>query len=239
MIAAGRWMISPRARSAEARMSKFFCLVLLGLAAWLWPLAVGAQTPKAGCVDAQGRPVGLLMDIAIKDLAAATMIDGRPFILYRPELERIVAMPTALFVYAHECAHQALGHVLKGATQDREKEADCWAINLLYRSALVNDAGLRVIERDVARFGAGDETHLAGPERALALAECLRRGNRWAQHAAPDDRVAKSGEAAAPSQHASGLIKAVAKRLPLAPRAVAASAGDIANVPDLPESGMR
>lgn len=220
-------------------MSKLFCLVLLGLAVWLSPLAVGAQTANAGCVDAQGRPVGLLMDIAIKDLAAATMIDGRPFILYRPELERVVAMPTALFVYAHECAHQALGHVMKGATQDREREADCWAINLLYRSALVTDSGLRVIERDVARFGAGDETHLAGPTRALALVECLQDGNRWAQHAMPDNRVATSGEAVAPSQHASGLIKAVAKKLPLSSRAVAASADDLAEVPDKHASGMR
>ena len=56
-------------------------------------------------------------------------------------------------------------------------------------------------------------------KRALALAECLLPGNRSAQHAAPDDRGATSGDAVTPvSQHASGLIKAVAKKLPLASR---------------------
>ena len=33
-----------------------------------------------------------------------------------------MAAPTALFVVAHECAHEALGHVLRGGARREEEE---------------------------------------------------------------------------------------------------------------------
>jgi hypothetical protein len=193
-------------------MRKGFLLLLFCLAAvGARPGAGAAQTGEAGCVDAHGVPVGLLMDSAIKDLAVATTIDGRPMIIMSPTLEWVVPRPTGLFVFAHECGHQALGHVLKGASLDREQEADCWAINLIYRSALIDDAGLRIIERDLARYGVGDATHLPGPERAVTLGDCLRPDSRWAQPRAAENRAAPFiGKADLFVEHASGLSGAAA-----------------------------
>jgi hypothetical protein len=194
-------------------MSRYFFSAL-----FCFSLACGApaaaQTGDAGCRDIRGTPVGLVMDNAIADLAFATMIDGVPIILYSPALERAVAPPTGLFVYAHECGHQALGHLLHSATLDREQEADCWAINLIYRNALVDDGGLRVIERDIRQFAVGDATHLPGPVRAQALDACLRQGDRLAQEKRPLDqpgKVAPSGQAI--SDYAAGLSNAFARQI--------------------------
>ena len=146
------------------------------------------------------------MDTTIGDLALATTIDGKPIIILSPELEWLVPRPTGLFVYAHECGHQALGHVQKGASLDREQEADCWAINLIYRNALVDDAGLRIIERDIARFGIGDATHLPGPARAVTLSECLEPGNRWAKPTVTQDRAEQfMSSVEAIARHAAGM----------------------------------
>jgi hypothetical protein len=197
-------------------MSKhlFLALLCFSFATCVAPVSVIAQTDDAGCRDLRGVPVGLVMDSAIKDLAMATVINGAPIILYSPELERAVAPPTGLFVYAHECGHQALGHLLHAATPDREQEADCWAINLIYRNALVDDVGLHAIERDIARFGVGDATHLAGPVRALVLDDCLRRGNRFAQPAVPMEPAGKIAPGAEDfSRHASGLSRGFARQL--------------------------
>jgi hypothetical protein len=198
------------AREAMSRHF-FWALVCFSLACGA-PAA--AQTGDAGCRDIRGTPVGLMMDNAIADLAIATMIDGVPIILYSPALERAVAPPTGLFVYAHECGHQALGHLLRSATPDREQEADCWAINLIYRNALVDDGGLRVIERDVTRFGVGDATHLPGPARAQAFDACLQQGDSLAQEKKPLDqsgKIAPSGQAIA--DYAAGLSKAFARQM--------------------------
>jgi hypothetical protein len=197
-------------------MNKHLCLALFCFcfAAGGAPARADAQTEDAGCRDVRGLPVGLVMDGAISDLALATVIEGQPIILYSPELERAVAPATGLFVYAHECGHQALGHVLDSATPNREQEADCWAINLIYRNALVDDAGLRVIVRDIARFGVGDATHLPGPMRALSLDDCLQPGNRFAHTAAPPDRAGKVAQGGQDfARHGSGLNNAFAREL--------------------------
>jgi hypothetical protein len=187
-------------------MRKHLLLLLLAVAS-VTSAGARAQEADAGCRDEHGLPVGLIMDGAIGDLAFATTINGKPMIILSPQLEWIVPQPTGLFVYAHECGHQALGHVLKDASLAREEEADCWAINLIYRNALVDDAGLRIIERDIARFGIGDATHLPGPERAATLSKCLDPANPWAARAgAMHDRAEQfMSSADAVARHAAGM----------------------------------
>jgi hypothetical protein len=127
------------------------------------------------CTDIRGVTVLAIADAHLSDLAFAMLIADQPVILYRENLEHIVAPPTALFVVAHECAHEALGHVLRGGVPSKEEEfaADCWAIDQLHRQRLIDPSGLQAIERDVARFGLADESHSPGAERASALAACF------------------------------------------------------------------
>jgi hypothetical protein len=140
-----------------------------------WSIPASAQISEINCIDIRGVAVLAVADARLSDLAFATLMADQPLILYRANLERIVAPPTALFVLAHECAHEALGHVLSGGAPSKAEEiaADCWAIDQLHGQGLIDVGGLQAIERDVARFGVADDSHLPGAERARALAACF------------------------------------------------------------------
>ena len=150
-------------------------IAIVALAAALWSVPALAQISEINCTDIRGVAVLAIADSRLGDLAFATLIADQPLILYRANLERIVAPPTVLFVVAHECAHEALGHVLRGGAPSKEEEgaADCWAIDQLHRQQLIDRDALQAIARDVARFGVADDSHLPGAERAAALAACF------------------------------------------------------------------
>jgi hypothetical protein len=150
-------------------------IAILAFAMALGSAPVSAQISDIACNDIRGVAVLAVADSGLDDLAFATLVADQPLILYRTNLERIVAPPTVLFVVAHECAHEALGHVLRGGAPNKEEEiaADCWAIEQLHRQRLIDSAELQAIERDVARFGVADDSHLPGAERARALAACF------------------------------------------------------------------
>jgi len=150
-------------------------VTIVAFAASLWSMPASARISEINCTDIRGVAVLALADDRLGDLAFATLVDDQPIILYRAHLDSIVAPPTALFVMAHECAHEALGHVLRGGAPSKEEEiaADCWAIDQLHRQGLIDLIGLQAIERDVARFGLADDSHLPGAERARALAACF------------------------------------------------------------------
>jgi len=153
----------------------WLAVTIVAFAASLWSMPVSARISEINCTDIRGVAVLAIADTNLDDLAFATLIADQPLILYRANLESIVGPPTALFVVAHECAHEALGHVLRGGAPSKEEEiaADCWAIDQLHRQGLIDLIGLQAIERDVARFGLADDSHLPGAERARALAACF------------------------------------------------------------------
>lgn len=134
-----------------------------------------AQATFEGCRDALGRPVASVAQPGIGDFARALLgPGGQPIILYDPSVLPWVSRPFRQWMYAHECAHHALGHSIGRAFPlTMEQEADCWGIQALQKSGRLRESDLRAIQSDLARLGRGDWTHLPGPQRAINLVACL------------------------------------------------------------------
>lgn len=132
-----------------------------------------AQITFDGCSDINGVPVASVSNNGIRDIAQASILNGRPVIYYNPSVLVWVRPQTRLFFYAHECGHHALGHVLSGLRLGQEQEADCWGVVKLRKLHRLTDQDISVVQSDIARFGRGDWTHLPGPIRAIKLRECL------------------------------------------------------------------
>ncbi|MDH3234422.1 MAG: hypothetical protein OEQ29_12960 [Alphaproteobacteria bacterium] len=140
------------------------------------PGSAAANTYKR-CYDPQGRPVAVLASTKVKmgNVAVAGRTkDGRPFIAYNPEALKRFHPLTRIYIYYHECAHHRLGHSSGFRPQNRENAADCFAIRYMTRRGMLNRARMRIIMRDVRRFGGGDHVHLPGAQRAQLLAKCYR-----------------------------------------------------------------
>lgn len=150
------------------------------IAPWIWACLLGtlgrvaeAQITFDGCVDYRGIPVASIADTRVPDVAIATYAPtGEPIIVYNPSALSWLSAPTKLFFYVHECAHHVLGHGVSGHPMTAEQEADCWAIRELVQRRMISPAGFQAIQNDIARFGRGDWTHLAGPQRAISLGDC-------------------------------------------------------------------
>jgi hypothetical protein len=151
---------------------------LAAIAAASLPGSAAAQDVYKRCFDPQGRPVAVLASAKVKmgNVAVAGRLkDGRPFIAYNPAALKRFHPVTRIYIYYHECAHHRLGHSSGYRPQNRENAADCWAIRYMTRRGLLNNQRMRLIMRDVRRFGAGDHVHLPGARRANLLAQCYRR----------------------------------------------------------------
>jgi hypothetical protein len=161
-------------------MSNRLIAVAAGLAAIVaasLPGSAAAQGAYKRCYDPQGRPVAVLASAKVKRgnvAIAGRLKDGRPFIAYNPQSLRRFHPVTRIYIYYHECAHHRLGHSSGYRPQNRENAADCWAIRYMTRRGLLNDQRMRIIMRDVLKFGRGDHVHLPGPQRARLLAQCYR-----------------------------------------------------------------
>lgn len=152
-------------------------LLVCGIAAFGLNSTGYAQVTFEGCVDARGIPVASVLR-QTGDIAKATIApDGSPVILYDTTVLGWLSRPTRLWMYAHECAHHALGHTLGMARPDTmEQEADCWAIRTLRDRNLVDDRAVDMIASEISRVlsGTGDTTHLPSGIRARNLrALCL------------------------------------------------------------------
>jgi hypothetical protein len=141
------------------------------------PGSAAAQGAYKRCFDPQGRPVVVLASAKVKmgNVAIAGRLkDGRPFIAYNPDaLKRFHAI-TRIYIYYHECAHHRLGHSSGYRPQTRENAADCYSIRYMTRRGLLNNRRIRIIMRDVRRFGSSDHVHLPGAQRAQLIAQCYR-----------------------------------------------------------------
>jgi len=156
----------------------WFAVIFSAMPVLNLPQLVQAQVTFGGCKDIRGFPVASVRVRALRDVAKADRDEtSRPVIWYNPRILGYLREPTRLWIYAHECAHHALGHNYRTALPLAvERVADCWGIRALSRKRLVNQLSLLIIQNDLARVGErGDWTHLPGPQRAVNLAECLLR----------------------------------------------------------------
>lgn len=147
-----------------------FTAALLGMVAA--PAALHAQHDLTGCLDRQQRPVELRVKNDMGWGGLATIVDGKPVIYWNKHLMDRANRPMQIFVYFHECAHHVLGHVWTGESPRAEREADCWAIQLMVESGMIRGGHVAMIEREL-RHSRGDANHLGGEELIQSLAACI------------------------------------------------------------------
>jgi len=156
------------------------------IAALALPGVLHAQVPYDGCLDRFGRSIEGVVDNGLGWAGTATMRDGRPIILWNEKALGTASGAMRLFVYLHECAHHALGHLWKLPSAKNEEEADCWAYQLLVDGGIARGRHVDAIERE-ARHTRGDDIHLGGEARVRSLRRCLRaRTDREAWQSALD-----------------------------------------------------
>ncbi len=161
------------------------------LAALALPGVLRAQVPYDGCTDRFGRPIEGVVDNQLGWAGTATMRNGRPIILWNEKALGTASGAMRLFVYLHECAHHALGHLWKLPSARNEEEADCWAYQLLVDGGIARGRHVAAIERE-ARTTRGDDIHLGGEARVRSLRRCLRAGTDREAWRASLDRLAQA-----------------------------------------------
>ena len=163
------------------------------------PAAAQAVNGVNVCFDAAGRAVRTIPAPAnrIHDVARATRDAFGPVVYYDPNVISSMPRPVALFVFAHECGHHALGQIINynlgvpPVPFVDEQAADCYGINQLVTNSLIGEADIDLIQRSFSRNG-GDATHLPGPIRALNLRRCLNSASSTSNS---DDDASSAGAA--------------------------------------------
>jgi hypothetical protein len=208
------------------------------------PAAASAQAVYEGCVDSRGVsvasvPTGQIGDVA---MAAVDPWTGTPVIFYNPLALSWLAPATRRFLYAHECAHHALGHTITGYTAPvyQEQEADCWAARRLADGGSFTDADRGPIAQDLARLAPGDWAHLPGTRRAANLEACLQpdatvAGILSGSEEAPSPPAATAEAVAAPAGEPPGGTATIAPRpAPPSPETPAENEASAAEAPAPP-----
>ncbi len=172
-------------------MSRPFATVLGALAALGLPGTLRGQVPYDGCLDRRGRSIEGVVNNQLGWAGTATMREGRPVILWNEKALGTASGPMRLFVYLHECAHHALGHLWKLPSARNEEEADCWAYQLIVDGGMARGRHVDAIERE-ARQTRGDDIHLGGEERVRSLRRCLRIRTDRAAWRSSLDRLAEA-----------------------------------------------
>ncbi|MBL8977892.1 MAG: hypothetical protein JNM53_05760 [Gemmatimonadetes bacterium] len=133
---------------------------------------LAAQAPFAACLDRDGQPVrNEEQTDATYPAMAGIGSDGKPVIWWnRPRLATL-SEAGRIYIYLHECGHITLRHSYQNAStvEQRarvEREADCWAAQLLAESGQFKPRHFEVLAREW-RSASGDQIHLGG-ERLLA-----------------------------------------------------------------------
>jgi len=143
--------------------------VIMLCACWSLPAAAGYT-----CTDYRGQSVPTLYTTDIDDGAKARQTDDGPVILANQAVLSHFSEVMNTFVYAHECAHHALGH-LKHRTSNRqiEQAADCWAARTLMHNGWFDAQDLRQVQWVIEQYGKQDAVHPQPHLRAKNLMRCL------------------------------------------------------------------
>jgi hypothetical protein len=154
-------------------MKTMFIILIL-----LFPgIVPSADAAGTNCLDAKGRPVGLVEDDQLHQIARASLdpIGGEAVVFYNPHLLTWIHPETRLFFLTHECAHHRLGHPLgSGLTAEMESAADCWAVRELIQEGLLDEEGLISIQKDLYTFGREEWAGVPGSRRGINPEECPR-----------------------------------------------------------------
>ena len=142
-------------------------LVTLGVAR---PLA--AQVPFDGCIDRRDRPVRGIVDNSLGWAGTAAMLNGESVIYWNARAVQRASRTAKIFLYLHECGHHTLGHIWKRASPRWELEAECWAVQLMWESGMIQTRHLQSLAEELGR-SRGDATHLGGEARKRSLRRCL------------------------------------------------------------------
>jgi len=131
--------------------------------------------PFESCYDPFSNDVEIpYIEDDINNVAVATRLeDGTAIIYYNPEVAADFEEPTQVYWYAHECAHQYIGHTYGYIDNNPEQEADCWAIHRIVGSGQIGDAEYALIKKDISRVPGDGDRYLEGPDRADQLDVCL------------------------------------------------------------------
>lgn len=168
-------------------------LQALALAAAL-PSSARGQVPYDFCLDRHLQRIPGRVDSTLTFTAEARLQGGTPVILWNAAATRRISADAGLFLYLHECAHHALGHLALPESPVMEQEADCWAIQAMLDTGLLTERRLPVLLQELGTTR-GDGLHLAGPARVRSIQQCLRlRDSRSAWARALDSMVAAAAD---------------------------------------------
>lgn len=151
-------------------------------------MVASAQVPYEGCTDRRGRPIiGVVSDSLSAPGWASIRADGTPVIYWNPKRQYTPQGVTQVFLYLHECAHHALGHVWQGGSLEErradEQQADCWSYQLMVDGGMLTGNRREILEDDLSTM-MGDAVHLPGDQMLRSLRNCLdARTNKRAWHA--------------------------------------------------------
>ena len=146
------------------------------LALLLLLLAPGlrAQVPFDACTDRLGRRIPGVIDNTMSWGGVATRRDGERVILWNQKANAAASRTTQLFLYLHECGHHSLGHLSHHEdTPAIEREADCWAIQLMVDGGMLSGRHINLLEHEL-RLIRGDQLHLGGDALLASLIQCLQ-----------------------------------------------------------------
>lgn len=134
-----------------------------------------AQTPATiTCADAMGRSVRPVQ--TTNGILAKAKLDegGVPIIEYDARRVDGIGSQLQLFVYAHECAHHALGHdVGQPFNATQEHDADCRGIDMLTRRLGFTSNDVMVLQARMLELESGTARRLPWRSRMYDLEGCL------------------------------------------------------------------
>jgi hypothetical protein len=125
------------------------------------------------CRDRDNRPIPGVVDNTMTHAGVATVQNGHPVILWNSHTNGRLSQTEQLYIYLHECAHHALGHLYHtGVDARNEREADCWAIQLMVDGGMIKGRQFDALQRS-RRTVRGDDAHLGGEAHLRSLEQCL------------------------------------------------------------------
>lgn len=123
------------------------------------------------CFDGRGKTLRGVADTRQAVLVRTVGQGGRREIHYNPDLLPQLSSNARYFLYAHQCARQALNAKPPGDPEALARQADCVALNTLLDGGLLKYGDLPGLQRELD-FSAADWELLPGPARRIELDNC-------------------------------------------------------------------
>ena len=130
----------------------------------------GETLAPAGTLEIDGRRMdcGQYPTVLDPDYADFGGASAR-FLILNPQRFSGLATPVKLWIYSHECAHQAVGA--------DEVKADCIAVLRGRREGWLTESGLEQI-CEFMRPARQDRQHFGGAQRCELMQKCFRQDNK-------------------------------------------------------------